>query len=70
MKTTSKKPRIVAQIATGPAEEFVGRSLARARKLDRGERLPSEIRLTFEDPADLRINTVGPGKDKPMGAIK
>jgi len=31
----------------------VGRSLERARKLDRGERLPSEITMTFEDPSDL-----------------
>lgn len=34
-------------------EAFVGRSLERARKLDRGERLPSEITMTFEDPSDL-----------------
>ena len=29
------------------------RSLERARKLDRRERLPSEITMTFEDPSDL-----------------
>ena len=34
-------------------EAFVGRSLERARKLGRGERLPSEITMTFEDPSDL-----------------
>jgi len=35
------------------------RSLARARRLDTGETLPAEMRLTFEDPADLlRLLTV------------
>ena len=37
----------------GTVEAFFGRSLNRARKLDRGEKLPAEMRLTFEDPADL-----------------
>jgi len=34
-------------------KKFFGRSLKRARRLDRGEKLAAEIRLTFEDPADL-----------------
>lgn len=38
---------------TGSVEAFFERSLDRARKLDRGEKLPTEMRLTFEDPADL-----------------
>jgi predicted transcriptional regulator len=38
---------------TGTVEAFFERSLHRARKLDRGEKLPAELRLTFEDPADL-----------------
>ena len=29
------------------------RSLERARKLDRRERLPSDITMTFDDPSDL-----------------
>jgi predicted transcriptional regulator len=40
-------------VSTGTTEDFFERSLKRARKLDRGERLAAEIRLTFEDPADL-----------------
>jgi predicted transcriptional regulator len=34
-------------------DEFFARSRERARKLDRGERMPVEIRVVFEDPADL-----------------
>jgi predicted transcriptional regulator len=40
-------------VSGGTVDGFFERSLNRARKLDRGERLPAEIRLTFEDPADL-----------------
>jgi len=40
-------------VSTGTAEAFFERSLSRARKLDRGEKLPAEMRLTFEDPADF-----------------
>jgi predicted transcriptional regulator len=34
-------------------DEFFTRSRERARKLDLGERIPAEIRVVFEDPADL-----------------
>lgn len=40
-------------MSSGTVEAFIGRSLARARKLNRGERLSREIMVTFEDPADL-----------------
>jgi predicted transcriptional regulator len=43
----------VLKVETGTVRDLIGRSLDRARKLDRGEKLPSEIRLTFGDPADL-----------------
>jgi predicted transcriptional regulator len=46
-----RSPRVT--VSSGPVDTFIGRSLERARKLDRGERLPSEITMTFEDPADL-----------------
>jgi predicted transcriptional regulator len=47
------------KVGTGTAKAFFERSLNRARKLDRGEKLPAEMRLTFEDPADLlRVLTV------------
>jgi predicted transcriptional regulator len=40
-------------VASGTVEAFIERSLERAQKLDRGERLPSEMTMTFEDPSDL-----------------
>lgn len=46
------RPRRIT-VASGSVEEYISRSVSRARKLDRGERLPSEIIMTFEDPADL-----------------
>ena len=49
MKGTAKNIRVGA----GTAEAFFERSLDRARKLDRGEKLPAEMRPTFENPADL-----------------
>jgi predicted transcriptional regulator len=44
-------PRVT--VSSGMVEAFIGRSLERARKMDRGEKLPSEITMTFEDPSDL-----------------
>ena len=40
-------------VATRSADSFFGRSLERALKLDRGERLVPEFRVAFEDLADL-----------------
>ena len=40
-------------LETGTAADFFERTKEHAKKLDRGERLAPEIRLTFEDPADL-----------------
>jgi predicted transcriptional regulator len=53
LKQQSARRAVVIRVATGGSGDFFKRSLARARKLDRGEKLPAEIRLTFEDPADL-----------------
>ena len=50
-KPTEKKMRVT--VSSGSVDAFIGRSLERARKIDRGEQLPSEITMTFEDPADL-----------------
>src|SRR5215467_8890196 len=47
-----KTPRRVT-VASRTIEEHISRSLDRARKLDHGERLSSEITMTFEDPSDL-----------------
>ena len=52
VKTFPGKPRN-AVVTTGTADDFFKRSKERAAKLDRGERLPEEIRITFENPADL-----------------
>src|SRR5580700_7815480 len=38
---------------TRSVDEFFARSRERARKLDRGEKIPAEVRVIFEDPADL-----------------
>lgn len=49
--TKKRSPRVT--VSSGSVEAFIGKSLERARKRDRGERLPPEIATTFEDPADL-----------------
>jgi len=49
----SKNPPRRATVSSGKVEAFIGRSLERARKMDRGERLPPKITMTFEDPSDL-----------------
>ena len=49
MKKTAKP----LKLSTGLVEAFFERSLDRARKVDRSEKLPTEMRLTFEDPSDL-----------------
>jgi len=42
-----------AKVSSGSVEDFFRRSRERAAKLDRKERLPIDLRITFEDPADL-----------------
>lgn len=68
-----KNVRHVA-VGTGTREEFFNRSRARAKKLDRGETLPSEMRLAFEDPGDLlrvitgqRIRVLRAIRSQPVG---
>ena len=41
------------KLDTGTVAEFFERSKVRAERLDRGEKLPAEFRITFQDPADL-----------------
>ena len=41
------------RVSSGSVEDFFKRSHERAVKLDRKEKLPAELRITFEDPADL-----------------
>jgi predicted transcriptional regulator len=68
----SKKVSPRVTVSSGTVEAFVGRSLERARKMDRGEKLPSEISMTFEDPADLvrvlsaeRVRVIHAVREKP-----
>lgn len=46
-----KKNKI--KIATASADEFFGRVLHNARKLDRGEDIEPGITITFEDPLEM-----------------
>lgn len=69
-RTRGTSPRVT--VSSGSVEGFIGRSLERARKLDRGERLPPEITMTFEDPADLvrvlsaeRVRVIRAVREKP-----
>ena len=49
----NKTVKSVRRVGRGTADAFFRRSAVRAQKLDRGETLLPEMRLTFEDPADL-----------------
>ena len=46
-----KKSKVT--IKTGSTDEFFHRVRGRAEKLDRGESLPAEITISFEDPMEL-----------------
>ena len=50
---TRQRRQSAMMLTTGTVDEFFARSQERARKLDRGERIPAGIRVTFEYPADL-----------------
>jgi hypothetical protein len=49
----NQAPTYPKRIEIGTAEDFFRRSQERARRLDRGERLIPEMRVTFEDQGDL-----------------
>ncbi len=68
--TKNTSPRVT--VSSGSVEAFIGRSLERARRLDRGEKLAPEITMTFEDPADLvrvlsaeRVRVIHALREKP-----
>ena len=46
-----KKSKVT--IKTGSTDEFFHRVRGRAEKLDRGESLPAEMTISFEDPMEL-----------------
>jgi len=41
------------KVSSGSVEDFFKRSHERAVTLDRKEKLPTDLRITFEDPTDL-----------------
>lgn len=68
--TKKTSPRVT--VSPGSVEAFIGRSLERARRLDRGEKLAPEITMSFEDPADLvrvlsaeRVRVIRALREKP-----
>ena len=68
----AKKTSSRVTVSSGSVEAFIGRSLERARKMDRGEKLRSEITMSFEDPADLvrvlsveRVRVIHAIREKP-----
>ncbi len=67
MKSTEVK------VVTDGVNGFFARGRARARKLDRGEKLAPEIVISFEDPADMlrvlsaeRVRLLRLAKKRPM----
>jgi predicted transcriptional regulator len=57
------------KVSSGSAEDFFKRSHARAVKLDRKEKLPTDLRITFEDPADL-MRALSAQRVKVLQAVK
>jgi predicted transcriptional regulator len=47
----SRKVKVI--VGTGTVEEFFKRAHIDARKMDLGEPLPMEVRVTFEDPIEM-----------------
>ena len=67
-------PRVKVSVRTGDVGEFFARSRARARRLDRGERLEPEVTVVFEEPSELlqvlsaeRIRVLHAVRGKPIG---
>jgi predicted transcriptional regulator len=66
-----KRPKV--KIGVDTVDGFFARARERARKLDRGENLPTEIIISFEDPADMlrvlsaeRVRLLRLARQKPM----
>jgi predicted transcriptional regulator len=51
--TVRGRTSVKARVITDSAGSFFSRSRERARRLDRGEKLPAQIIVGFEDPSDL-----------------
>jgi hypothetical protein len=49
----NKRKVKVIVMSTGTTDEFFKRAHGDAKKMDRKDLLPSEVRLTFEDPIEM-----------------
>jgi predicted transcriptional regulator len=49
----SKMAKTKVNLRTGSTEDFFRRARERAKRLDSGEKLPAELTINFEDPAEL-----------------
>lgn len=74
---TKGKTRVKARLMTDTADSFFARSRERAHRLDRGEKLPAQITLIFEDPSDLmrvlsaeRVRVLHTVRERPMAVSK
>jgi len=47
------KRKVKVFVSTGTVEEFFKRAHEDAKKIDRGKLLPTEVRVTFEDPIEM-----------------
>ena len=79
--SVSAKPKgktpVKARLTTETADSFFARSRERARRLDRGEKLPAQLTINFEDPSDLmrvlsveRIRVLHTVITRPIGVSK
>jgi predicted transcriptional regulator len=62
-----RKTKVTLRV--GSAEGFFDRLQERAKKLDRGEVLPSGITITFEDPEDL-LDVLTPERVRLLRRVK
>jgi predicted transcriptional regulator len=47
------KRKVKVLVSAGTVEEFFKRAHEDAKKMDRGKLLPTEVRVTFEDPIEM-----------------
>jgi predicted transcriptional regulator len=57
------------KVFTDGLEGFAKRSLARAKKLDKGNAVPASVSITFDDPLDM-LAVLTPQRVKLIGVIK
>jgi predicted transcriptional regulator len=60
---------VTMKVFTDGLDGFARRSLTRAKKLDRGARMPASVSITFDDPLDM-LAVLTPQRVKLIGIIK